>query len=237
MTDTLPTPSPPPPAHARMAFVLLATLSLLAYIAISADVLWHGQLDKLDPHIALHIYAKMTDAPAFISVCSDVSNLGGLTFSIAAGAMVAILLLALGRWRNAVMWVVGLYGSAWLNELMKSRFALPRTVLFSQFRLDDGYTYPSGHIMAAVMTFGLIAYLLTYEAPKWKWLSTICAALIILVVGTSLLLIGVHYLTDILGGLTLGCGWLFLVIAVLGSKKRPPRVSQGFPVESAGGGI
>jgi membrane-associated phospholipid phosphatase len=186
----LPPPLPKPPATRRPATVMLAALCMLAGLAVSADVLWHGRLYQADALIARRVYVHMMNAPAAISFWSAISRLGDLPFWGSVAVVVAIVLLLLARIRLLLVWVIGLAGSAALAHIMNAHFAEPRTLLFSQLPLDDTFTYPSSHLMAAVTLFGLMAYLLTYESPRLKWLWLLAAILIILTVAASLLFLG-----------------------------------------------
>jgi undecaprenyl-diphosphatase len=72
--------------------------------------------------------------------------------------------------------------------------------------------------------YGMLAVvLIIWYAPRRGRLFAIGAALIILVVGASRLYLGVHWLTDVLGGYALGLAWLagvMVVTLLLGERKR-----------------
>ncbi|MDQ6712016.1 MAG: phosphatase PAP2 family protein, partial [Candidatus Dormibacteraeota bacterium] len=80
---------------------------------------------------------------------------------------------------------------------------------------DDGWAFPSGHATQSIAFYGMLAIvLITWYAPNRRLALGIGAALITLVVGASRLYLGVHWLTDVLGGYALGLAWLSLVLAV-----------------------
>ena len=86
-----------------------------------------------------------------------------------------------------------------------------------------GYSFPSGHTTSASSAFTAIA--LTF---KKKWLSLVCA-LVIILVGLSRLYLCVHWPLDVAGGLIIGCGTTFLLCGVFASlyddKERFTKVS------------
>ena len=86
-----------------------------------------------------------------------------------------------------------------------------------------GYSFPSGHTTSASSAFTGIA--MTF---KKRWLSIVCA-LIIILVGLSRVYLCVHWPTDVIGGLIIGCGTTFLLSGVFASlyddKDRAIRVS------------
>ena len=83
--------------------------------------------------------------------------------------------------------------------------------------------FPSGHSIAAVMCFGLLAYLIVPKISSrfWKAVVIVTAGLIILYIGFSRLFVGDHYLTDVLAGYALGvalCGLVYTVVEVIARK-------------------
>jgi membrane-associated phospholipid phosphatase len=77
--------------------------------------------------------------------------------------------------------------------------------------LETSDSFPSGHAMTAVFAYGAIAYLITWSTKNRKWHTSLYtwAALLSLLIGFSQLYLGVHYLTDVLGGWATGMIWLF----------------------------
>ncbi len=77
-----------------------------------------------------------------------------------------------------------------------------------------GFSFPSGHTTAAAATCAALALLLS-SGRRWPVklaLGTLAAA-ITMAVAASRVLLGVHWLTDVVGGVLLGLGW-FAVCAV-----------------------
>jgi undecaprenyl-diphosphatase len=58
----------------------------------------------------------------------------------------------------------------------------------------------------------LAVILIIWYAPRHRWLLATAAALITVVIGASRLYLGVHSLTDVLGGYALGLAWLAVVM-------------------------
>lgn len=81
----------------------------------------------------------------------------------------------------------------------------------------EGYTYsfPSGHSLAAFFMYGFIAVLILRMknvSREKRYAGAVLAVITFLLVGFSRLYLGVHYLSDVMGGYLIGWFWLnFLV--------------------------
>jgi membrane-associated phospholipid phosphatase len=67
-------------------------------------------------------------------------------------------------------------------------------------------SYPSGHMVRAVLVYGLIAFVIRRLAP-WPWaraLALPCAVVIIVLLAFDRLYLDVHWESDVLGGILLG---------------------------------
>jgi undecaprenyl-diphosphatase len=79
---------------------------------------------------------------------------------------------------------------------------------------SSGFSFPSGHTAAAAATWAAVVLVLGRGRPVRvkAWLAA-GAALITVAVAASRVLLGVHWLTDVIGGAALGFGW-FVVCSV-----------------------
>ena len=79
---------------------------------------------------------------------------------------------------------------------------------------SSGFSFPSGHTAAAAATWAAVALVLGRGRPlQVKALLAAGAALLTAAVAASRVLLGVHWLTDVIGGAALGFGW-FVVCSV-----------------------
>ncbi len=101
-------------------------------------------------------------------------------------------------------------------------------------RLVDGtgYSFPSGHVLAAVTLWGLLPPLVALTTNRrWIWwLTTATSGLLIAGISASRIYLGVHWFSDVIGGLLIG--WLYLtVIESIYSHHHHGRGCRGKPAD------
>ena len=72
-----------------------------------------------------------------------------------------------------------------------------------------GKSFPSGHSMSSTICYGaLLLVFLAVLHRRWRPPAIAATVLLVLAIGSSRLLLGVHFLSDVLGGYALGLAWL-----------------------------
>ncbi len=80
----------------------------------------------------------------------------------------------------------------------------------------SGLSYPSGHSMAATCFYGFLIYLcFRYLRSGYKMIFAAALSGLILLIGLSRIYLGVHYASDVLGGLSFGLFWLGAVTLII----------------------
>lgn len=126
---------------------------------------------------------------------------------------------------NASMIVINLILSSLLNVGIKYIIHRERPDIL---RLIDigGYSFPSGHSMAAMSFYGFLIYLCCKNyKTKWKYLIISLLASLIALIGLSRVYLGVHYASDVLGGFFLGISWVgvySIIVDIRYRKKHAP---------------
>ncbi|WP_375448334.1 phosphatase PAP2 family protein [uncultured Fibrella sp.] len=113
-----------------------------------------------------------------------------------------------------VLWIL-MAGIGLFVQVGKRTFVRKRPTLVAYY-VESGYSFPSGHSATAMTLYGLLGYWLVRGRRRIgnRWLVGLCAAGLILVVGFSRIYLGVHFLSDVLGGYLLGACWLIVGIVL-----------------------
>lgn len=149
----------------------------------------------------------------------NVSLLGGTPVMIAVAVIVAIEEYA--RTRTAAIFgfmtlvVVGQVVVTNVTKVLvdRSRPNIDRLTGFS------GASFPSGHAATAAATFGAAALLISRgRSRRARALLAAGAAGIAVGVATTRVLLGVHWLTDVLAGLAIGWAWFAIASIAFGGR-------------------
>ncbi|MEX1208486.1 MAG: phosphatase PAP2 family protein [Acidimicrobiia bacterium] len=76
-------------------------------------------------------------------------------------------------------------------------------------KAGGGSCFPSGHAMTSLVMYGaLVLVVLPLVAEAWRPVLVAATGLVVLGIGVSRLVLGVHFITDVIGGWVLGTAWL-----------------------------
>jgi len=186
---------------------------------------------------SLHGYA-VTHA-GFVGAMQLISNSGsGVAWVVVLAAVVVWLL-----WRRlprlALFVVVTGLGSSLLNAVAKSAVHRLRPLLTNPVAHESGLSFPSGHAQAAIAGYSiLLLVFLPVMQGVWRRLGIALAVFMVLAIGFSRIALGVHYLSDVLGGFGLGGAWVAAMAAAFNAmrverSRRPVDVSEGLDPEQS----
>lgn len=152
------------------------------------------------------------------------SRIGDIWPGVLLAAFVLSLLCAMtGRQTMAFVFLIAA-GMRLLSTPLKLAFISPRPPL-ELIRLSEGFSgfgYPSGHAFGATLIYGtVIVFADQLGAQRWlRWCLAIAAGFVIVLVAWSRVRLGVHWPSDVVGGLLFGFGFLAVLRASLIWKGR-----------------
>lgn len=121
-----------------------------------------------------------------------------------------LIWIILNKSRGVAISVVVL-ASTLLNQVLKIIVRRPRPNI-NPLAVENSFSFPSGHTMIMVVIGGILIYLLWLGKGSRlkKIFLTIIISLMALTVMFSRIYLGVHYFSDIIGGITYGLLFLFI---------------------------
>jgi membrane-associated phospholipid phosphatase len=190
---------------------LLVALAACAAVAIflAREV---AERDPLRADTALLEAIHAHTSPLLAQAAAVASYLGGPGVVVVAVVMV-VLVLRSGERRLAMILAIGMALSELLNIVLKEIFDRVRPELWLHAAVS-GESFPSGHAMASTVIYGLAAWLAARAHPRYAALFGTLAALLIAAIAFSRLVLGVHWPSDVIGGVAIGFLCLNAIIAV-----------------------
>jgi membrane-associated phospholipid phosphatase len=198
----------------------------VVFLFRAPDFVAMDRISVIDHEIAAWFHERLTRP--FIDLMLALSN-GGSPLWIGTITLVAILILVLRKqWYGLLALVLTVPGGMLFHHLIQAIVHRRRPFRHSEFLDLGGYSFPSGHTMAATLLYGLLAVfaILVWKARHWRILAILGAILAIGLVGFSRIALGAHYLTDVLGAIAGGASWLILCIIVVEWTRRRRLVAE-----------
>lgn len=201
-------------------------LLFFAFLVVTEQLLTRGPLYRFDHYIKGLRHHTFRGLSSHLLIAMDDLGLRGFTATV-----LILTALAIGyrfkSWRPlnlSILSLLLLNGVVGISKLLFGR-AKPR-LGFDELHVG-GLSYPSGHSSNALLTWGLVAYLIfryTNKRPFTGLRLFPLVYLITLIVCIVSLLRDTHWFSDLIAGVFMGGSLLVFVIAIdrlIPSKKQP----------------
>jgi len=191
------------------AVVLLVLLVAFGYLV--AKVLDGTALGHADASVARWFAAHRTPdldrATHYATLAAET-----VTITVLAVVTVAVTALRWRRWREPMLVATAVVGEVSIFLLVTLLVERQRPPVRHLDQAPPTSSFPSGHTAAAICTYGALTILANERARSAlvRGLFWTLALLVPVAVGTSRMYRGMHYLSDVLGGVLLGVVWLYV---------------------------
>jgi membrane protein DedA with SNARE-associated domain/membrane-associated phospholipid phosphatase len=193
--------------------LILNILAICSFAAMLEGISgWHHFM--LNPDIAVNIwFSNLANAMQWLVPASNfISTLLGPTVLAVIAIGLSIYFFIKKRWRHFYIILASLVGGYFLTEFIKNAIGSPRPY-DALIHLSD-FSFPSGHATAVAGALVLVVYFFapSMRSKSWRWFLVVGLFILTLVVGASRLVLGVHWLSDIIAGYSLGIFWTTAMI-------------------------
>ena len=190
--------------------ISLLILFFVVGIGVYLEAGWIQGIDQIG-----NLYLRQGIPDSYLNFFLEVTNFGENPTVIRFLLILVFLLFMFkkgmaGLWTLATVLICGM-GTPMLLKLLFVRPRPPYALMHV-----GGYSFPSGHSTISAVFYGMLIILaLLYLQKEWlKCLIIFAMTLMILLVMWSRVFLGVHYLSDTLGGLLLGSAQILISLSL-----------------------
>jgi YegS/Rv2252/BmrU family lipid kinase len=203
-----------------LALALLCA-GLFAALAVLVGHDWRPLVD-LDRHLAGRPFRFTSDHPWLRHVAQAVAIATHPNYVMLAGVLAAVALVVKGYRRAAIWTVIVLVTARIAYYVVKQVVERPRPHWADPLNVAPGWSFPSGHateIAAAAGVTVVLSSMLIRRRGLRRLLSGSATALAVLVAADRVFY-GVHYTSDVVGGLLLGTAVVLFALVAFDPQPR-----------------
>lgn len=203
---------------------VLFIAGLLTFLAVASVVLAGGTA-TIDGNVEQWLHLRVS--PRFTEVLAAVSFLGAPTTLATIAVLGGVLLALRRRYAESAALAIIVLGCSAFNIGLKHLFQRGRPVFDDPILTLPTYSFPSGHAAVSTVFYGLLAiYVLEQDRRRAvTWAAIGVATTMVALICFSRVYLGLHYLSDVLGGAAEGIAWLAACWAVWHTAT--PRLGSG----------
>lgn len=162
--------------------------------------------------------------PSFVQIFMAVTQFGSTLVVGSIALAVGLYLLARARLAYFAGLCVSVVGTIIVVFPLKEFVARARPDVLYQAFSEDTFSFPSGHAAFSIALYGFLAYLAWKQLPRQRAIVvSVGLAILVILIGFSRLYLGLHFVSDVLGGYLIGGAFVALGIWVSERLMRRPK--------------
>lgn len=190
----------------RVQWRFIAATIVLAGVWLAMLLNGGGAIDR-----ALYEALYAGRRPVLLTIARAFTFLGEPTLLIGAGVLLALWLWHGGRGRLGLALLLVTTTGRILSEAQKYWIARVRPDLEPHLVVVKTNSFPSGHATSSMIFYLSLALALTAHSRR-RFTAAGAAILLSLLIGTSRVMLGVHWPSDVIGGWAFGMLWVLLTL-------------------------
>ncbi|MGI8720624.1 MAG: phosphatase PAP2 family protein [Geodermatophilaceae bacterium] len=198
--------------------LLIGATVLSAIVAILGILVGQGVRALLELDLAVGSALRFQGAGSSgVTILQILTSPGLSVFRLVVLVPVAVFFAVWGRRRVSGFVLLTALAVGPLTTLLKELVGRVRPTADDPLVAADGLSFPSGHSSGAATLAGVLLVVL-WPMLRARWRPWVAAALILLAlcVAWTRIALGLHYLSDTVGGLALGAAVVLVSMAVFG---------------------
>ncbi len=170
-------------------------------------------MSELDIWVNLFISERINQTGVFFM--NIISNVFSVKVLAIISFVFIIYFIYKKQWRYSIITFLSVGLGLFLNALMKELIMRIRPI--SSAIIESGYSFPSGHATIVTIFFTLVIYFSLGSVKKlfYRELIILSSVIVILLVSFSRLYLGVHWLSDVIAGISFGLFWTTFIILLV----------------------
>ena len=207
------------PKAPQSLLLLSAAAASLVVFALTSSLVVTGSTAALDERALLSLrHADDPFTPVgpdwLLPAAREVTGLGGTPLLTLLTLFLASYLAVKRRGRTIIVLLAAVIGQTLLSHWLKDIFGRPRPDIVPHLVDASSRSFPSGHSTSAAAVYLTLAALIARETKERIVRNYVffVAVTLALLIGASRVYLGVHYPTDVIGGLSFGAAWAAIVL-------------------------
>lgn len=222
---------------ARLGLALMVALPAalaVALVLVAVEGSW-APLHRVDSSVAQRLHVQAVGHPLWVHILVLVSDVASPTVVRTLIGLLVVVLWVRGARRLALWAAATMIGGALIDVVLKDAVARARPHFPNPVASAPGASFPSGHAFTATLGAGvLVLWALPLVSARWRIAVWAAGVFVPLAVGFSRIALGVHWVSDVVGGWLLGVGLVAGMTAAFEAWRR----DQGRePVHPAAEGV
>jgi membrane-associated phospholipid phosphatase len=187
------------------AFVVLVPFGVLLVLVRSHS----SGLQHADQSVANQAHVLAVHHHGLVTFLQIVSNVGNPHTFWVLIAVLTVVLVVRRAGRLALWAAVTMAGAALLDNVIKTVADRARPHLANPVASAPGKSFPSGHALESFVGVAIILIVvLPLMRAAWRSVTIAVAIMLLVLIGFARVTLGVHYLSDVIGGWIFAAGWV-----------------------------
>jgi undecaprenyl-diphosphatase len=208
-------------------FALAVVLVTVPFGLLLEQVTSDGPLTQTDTEVVEDLHRVFRESDLLVNFFRVISFLGSPPWFYLVVGTSTLFFWRRGDRRIAVYLTVTNLVGGLVDTAVKFLVDRPRPELEDPIATAIGQSFPSGHAMASTVGYGsLLLAFMPFIPRRWRIPAVIGYVVVVSAIAFSRLGLGVHYMSDVLGGCVLGLAWLSAATAAFSiwrrEHRRPP---------------